>query len=104
MFRTAAFALALCLTAAPAAIAQERRAEPAVERMDIRNEATGARIGAVRNVERDDEGRIVSISAEGLEAPADAPPYLMAPRRPAPPVYVAEGGQNATAARAGRAR
>lgn len=97
MFRTAAFALALCLTAAPAAFAQERRAEPAAERMEIRSEHTGARVGSVRDVERDGEGRIVSISAEGLEAPADAPPYLMAPRRPAPPVYVAENGERGAA-------
>jgi hypothetical protein len=101
MSRLAAFALALAL-ASPAFA--ETRPLPSAERLEIRDERTGARMGVVRDAERDGQGRIVSISAEGLEAPADAPPYLMAPRRPAPPVYVAEGQDSASTLARTRAR
>ena len=91
MLRTLSFALtaAAFALAAPGAAFAEPRADE-VQHLEIRSEANGAVQGRVRNVERNREGRIVSIAADGLEAPADAPPYIMAPRHGPETVIVAE--------------
>ncbi|MET0181399.1 MAG: PRC-barrel domain-containing protein [Caulobacterales bacterium] len=82
--------LALVLATAGAALAHAEQA-PRAEGLEIRSE-TGERVGRVRDVRRDENGRVTSVSVSGLEAPADAPPHVMAQRPSSTPVIIADTG------------
>jgi hypothetical protein len=80
MLRTLICACAL-LTSAPAALAEDFP-QSAVGMNVVADDGTV--LGRVSSVQRNSEGRIVSIGAENLEAPASAPanrPPVVAPQR-----------------------
>ena len=71
-----ALVISVCLLAPGAAWAQDQ-----VVGMVVRTDE-GVQIGRVADVERDAEGRIISASFEGLEAPADTPYQIEDWRQP----------------------
>jgi hypothetical protein len=80
MLRTMLIACALGAAMPAAAFAEQARQPVGLE---VRDEQTGAVSGRVADVQRDERGRIVSVRVQGLEAPASAPMYVLAPRPPA---------------------